>query len=83
MLIVTDKDLPKLTEADLLKIVILQYELDHPNIKALYEFSKITGLSEDCINNARSGKGHIGIEAWNKINSEIFYKWFDTKRKRQ
>ena len=74
MLIVTDKDLPKLTEADLLKIVILQ---------ALYEFSKITGLSEDCINNARSGKGHIGIEAWNKINSEIFYKWFDTKREKQ
>lgn len=81
MLTVADTDLIKLREADILKMVLLQYELEHPREKALEALAAITGLSVGTIHNARSGKGSIGVEAWNKINSELFDKWYETKKR--
>ena len=67
MLHVTDTDLARTNEGMLLRMVMMEWDLDHHDTPAAKTFPGALDCSPQFLNNCINDNGHIGIDRWIKL----------------
>ena len=75
--------LEKMTEAHLLKAVLLNLEIDNPDVEGKKALVSMIRVSMSAIYNWEAGRGSMGIERWMEIQRVTGYgfiqSWMDHK----
>jgi hypothetical protein len=83
MLVVTDQDLVRLSDGAILRLIITEYELNHPGESAHKVFPGILGCSTQCMSNWQSDKGAPSTSQWialSRFTKSTIYKRYWTMK---